>query len=92
MSYARFSDESDVYVYEAADYWVCYGCIFLPNNPPHNTNHDHTGSDYVAFDRESMVVHLEAHRQYKHKVPQEAIDRFLEEINKESAESQPMSD
>lgn len=71
MSIVRWSDESDVYVYNSAEGLVCFDCLLRGNN-------------FVTKSYQVMIDHLLEHREYGHKVPQYAIDelaRLLKETN-----------
>lgn len=63
MSYCRWSEDSDVYVYERevkASEWVCCGCAAFPT-------------------REAMIEHLREHEERGHRVPVAAIARLRAE-------------
>ena len=69
MSYCRFSDTSDVYVFHhVAGFFECCGCA-LPD--VEFMFHTETAS--------GMLEHLKAHQEADHLVPQYAIDRLKEE-------------
>ena len=62
MSYCRFSDRSDVYMYEGRDGISCCGCAL-----------DKRG--HADFDGpEAALAHLEAHVAAGHKVPEGALE------------------
>jgi len=66
MSYARWSEDSDVYVYERtveASEWVCCGCAAFKT-------------------REGMIEHLREHEERGHRVPAEAIARLRRELER----------
>jgi len=72
MSYCRFGDDSDVYVYATfEDTYECCACR-LSINWGHKTAAD-------------MIAHLEKHRATGHLVPQYAIDRLRGDIDREGA-------
>ena len=67
MSYCRFSQTSEVYMYEDVDYGItCCYCAFERT---------------VRLDTpDKALMHLVKHRLAGHKVPQHAIDQLLKEI------------
>lgn len=67
MSYCRFCDCSDVYVYhDVCGKLCCCGCIL-----------DHS----VFFDtRSEMIAHLQTHIEAGHEVPGSVIDALQDEI------------
>ena len=71
MSYARFAEDSDVYVYaRAAGGIECARCRFIAdtNEPPRN--------NAVMVDEDEMIGHLEKHRRAGHRVPNDAFVRL----------------
>jgi len=71
MSYARFSTDSDVYVYaSAARGNECASCRFIAdtNEPPLN--------NVVMVDEDEMIAHLEKHQRAGHLVPNDAFERL----------------
>ncbi len=71
MSYARFSSESDVYVYASANGGIeCSRCRFIADSqePPRN--------NAVMVDEDEMIAHLEKHRRAGHRVPDDAFDQL----------------
>lgn len=75
MSYARFSDSSDVYIFEhSAGFIQCCGC-----NLTEPTTGEYVGFADLATPRLALQ-HLEAHIEAGDKVPQVAIDRIKEEF------------
>lgn len=61
MSYARWAEDCNVYVYESAGGGVvCHGCG--------------RGRDFHTDDTAQMVAHLEMHRDSGWLVPQDVID------------------
>lgn len=73
MSYCRWGEDSDVYLYVTTDdeggiRWVCAGCKLDEKD------------DGWPYSPQSVLLHLEAHRQAKHKVPERAFDRLRMEI------------
>jgi hypothetical protein len=67
MSYARFCDESDVYVYSDGENINCCGCRLGP---------DAYGS-WVSQDFDEICEHLLQHIEVGHKVPGYCIERLL---------------
>lgn len=69
MSYVRFSDQSDVYVYGAADgRIVCCGCV------------RNDGSAVSTETEAIMLVHIYVHKERGDKVPDSAITNLREGI------------
>lgn len=67
MSYCRFSNESDVYMYRHVDGFIrCCSCKLTAKDPALNT------------EREALN-HLDEHKRFGHRVPQYAIDRLIDE-------------
>lgn len=80
MSYCRFNDESDVYVYSTKnptfsqgkgynDVWICCQCLL--NNE----------IDVKYQSILEMLTHLNKHKELNHKVPEKAINRLNDELN-----------
>jgi hypothetical protein len=67
VAYARFGDESDVYVF-LADYLVCQKCCLTEDGEYHQ---------FHARTTAQMVRHLDAHLSAGHRVPPEAIAGLL---------------
>jgi hypothetical protein len=68
MAYCRFSDQSDVYVYQTMeDIFECCGCIIPPK----------TIRRFETYDL--IIEHLNTHKKLGHKVPQSAIDELIHE-------------
>lgn len=68
MSYARFGEGSDVYVFlSAAGAFVCCGCSLCESV---SVDFDHTAA---------LIEHLERHREAGDKVPQSCVDGLLAE-------------
>lgn len=65
MSYCRWSDDSDVYVYYDGTCYVCTRCNLNP-----------TGEDDTALTPELMHAHLMHHRAEGDRVPDEALARL----------------
>ena len=70
MSYCRFSEDSDVYLYPHVygDY-VCCACRLRE-----------TFGSTVLFTLEEVLEHLQAHQDVGHKVPEYAFERIKAEI------------
>jgi hypothetical protein len=74
MSYARMSDDSDVYVYEHyAGFIECCGCRLTVAE-----EYEDFGFARLSTAREALA-HLEWHVREGDKVPQRAFDRIREE-------------
>lgn len=64
MSYARFGDDSDVYVYaDVGGYVACCGCIL--------------GDKWDFHSPAEIVSHLQEHVSVGHKVPADLLDEGL---------------
>ena len=68
MSYCRFEDNCDVYVYFNGEFLVCESCRIK------------NGKFYATKRRSRMISHLEDHVSAGNKVPKEIIDRFIVEF------------
>lgn len=66
MAYARFSPDSDVYVFGIGERLICSACLL-------------TGGDYRTSDPEQMIAHLGQHIRSGHAVPEKAVQRLLRE-------------
>jgi hypothetical protein len=74
MSYARFSPDSDVYVYMSGDgVFTCCGCKLKDYDL--NPMWDYGGS--------RILDHLQEHIEAGHKVPQYCIEAIKEELEQE---------
>lgn len=91
MSYARWGLEgSDVYVYASERYdpdvrrvvqqWVCCGCLLEEDAAP--TPSHALPNDHVVTSLGALHNHLIAHRDAGHVVPQSALDRIADELEK----------
>lgn len=68
MSYARWSEDSDVYVFACVSgHLECCGCALEPS---------HT---FVAHTTAKMLAHLDAHKAARHDVPDSCVERLKEE-------------
>ena len=80
MSYARFAEDSDVYVYASAGGGIeCARCRFITDTkePPRN--------NAVMVDEDEMIAHLEKHRRAGHRVPNDAFDRLRADRDKRAS-------
>jgi len=71
VSYARFTAESDVYVYASAAGGIeCCRCRFIADaqGPPRG--------NAVMVDEDEMIAHLEKHRRAGHRVPDNAFEQL----------------
>lgn len=74
MSYARFSDNSDVYVFLHCNGWLeCCGCLLEPSHI------------FQAFKTGDMLQHLRAHQKAGHKVPMNCHYRLRREASHNNA-------
>lgn len=74
MSYARFSDDSDVYIYEHANGFIeCCGCLITEPEPPE------WAGFYKANTAREILHHIYAHLSLGHKVPERCIKRIEDE-------------
>ncbi len=71
MAYARFSRDSDVYVYEDGRGYLC--CMRCQFSETHETR---------TKSRREMIEHLERHRRAGEKVPDDALEELRVEIAK----------
>ena len=70
MSYARFGEGSDVYIYSDGEQLNCCGCCL--------------DGDFASDDFEKICEHLIRHLDAGHKVPRYCIERlFVEALNGE---------
>ena len=75
MSYCRFGDTSDVYVYFSVEgVYVCCAC-HLAEEP---------FSNFGCATPDEMIVHLDEHERVGHQVPQHAIDRLMRDVDEEA--------
>ena len=68
MSYARFSDTSDVYIYESARGLECCGCRLDENWTPVFTTYS------------MMLEHLNIHLRHGHMIPEHVFEDLTEEM------------
>lgn len=68
MSYARFGQESDVYVFSDGDRLHCVWCRLC-----------RAFESAVYAEYPDMIAHLEEHRAAGHKVPDYALERLRQE-------------
>lgn len=70
MSYARFGDDSDVYIYSDGEKLNCCGCFL--------------DGDFASAEFENICEHLLRHLSAGHMVPRYCIERlFVEALNGE---------
>ena len=92
MSYARFSESSDVYVYRSNNVityyekdaehqiFVCCSCRLTLKTTTTMFGRFKWYGEYVFESREEMIDHLLIHQEAGHKVPQHTFDRLIDEI------------
>lgn len=68
MSYARFSDQSDVYIYRSGDVWICNGCKLKKRYDSEHTN------------LTSLKQHINEHTEAGHRIPYYTLERIDYEI------------
>lgn len=69
MSYARFSDDSSVYVFlSVTGHLECCGCALRGEREFWN---------FCADSTDAMIDHLKAHKDAGHKVPRECMGRLM---------------
>lgn len=79
MSYARFADDSSVYVFPAEEQGiVCFSCE-LVGRPEEFDDDDPFGPYFSTPVPELMIGHLLEHRARGSKVPARAIERLRRE-------------
>ena len=77
MSFVRWGDDSDVYIYGSQDGIICQECQLMPTvkTPVRNYRGKRTGQmtdvhgDFVAVTVDAMLEHITSHRRAGHKVP-----------------------
>jgi hypothetical protein len=69
MSYCRFSDESDIYLWPSPDGIVCTACLLVTEG----------NKDPVFATQADALKHVFDHARAHHKIPGYAIDRLIEE-------------
>lgn len=76
MSFARWSEHSDVYVYEDCTVGlVCCGCCLYDDNDPHAA----FGCSWASgADVEAMAGHLRSHEARGHLVPADVYPALIE--------------
>lgn len=81
MSYCRFGNDSDVYLYMHVDgQHVCCSCRMLDERP-----------DVYMYNAQSALMHLKGHKTAGHRVPKyalTALEAELKEINGQAREVQ----
>lgn len=83
MSYCRFGDDSDVYLYEHIDdFYECCSCRLMKKEI-HSTG---LIPDFKMHKSKKMLnlnevlFHLMKHKKKEHKVPDYALERVLDEL------------
>lgn len=67
LSYARFSEDSSVYVFlSVTGHLECCSCALRGDR-----------ENFRADSTDEMIVHLKAHKDVGHKVPQECMGRLM---------------
>lgn len=85
MSYARWSAESDVYVYAHVDgWWVCELCDL-----PGSSGHLGAGT-FTAVEPEAIVGHLRTHIARGDMVPERTIPNITADLPELIAERWPL--
>lgn len=89
MSYARFSKDSDVYIYGADNGIVCCGCSLVPINKD-ELHYDYIledwfpdGTFYTTNKYSEMIEHCQKHLDKGDKVPYDTIERLKANALKE---------
>lgn len=68
VSYARFTYDSDVYVFYSVDHmYECCGCCLR-------------STSFCCGTAKEMIEHLEQHRVVGHKVPEYALERLRQDV------------
>ena len=76
MSYSRFSDDSDVYIFHHVNGFIqCCGCLLNPGDP-----FSYETRDPEFYSRSEAIAHLERHVARGHNVPHHAFDSIRREI------------
>jgi hypothetical protein len=79
MAYARFSEESDVYVFLSTHGALeCCGCVFTKSAPVEDKRWDYESTA-------DMIAHLEAHRSAGHLVPEYCFEGLEEDSESNDA-------
>jgi hypothetical protein len=79
MSYCRWSDDSDVYIYEVVAGGVeCCACWLLNPQPGTAPAIDRPSARIMT--RSALIAHLLEHRAAGHKVPAGLIDGIREDL------------
>lgn len=70
MSYCRFGEDSDVYVFENNNgYYECCACMF-----------EEGYNSYRTVKTKDMINHMKKHEKMGHKVPKRVIQHLEEEL------------
>jgi hypothetical protein len=75
MSYCRFGEDSDVYVYPHVDGFLCCCACRLQA-----IRHGGWYKDFITFSVARMLKHLRQHKKRDHKVPKHAVKRLRKEL------------
>ena len=79
MSYCRWGEGSDLYVWFGGKYY-CQACPLLPQVTGGAEDDEQEADDYTTSFPTELLHHLREHRAKGHTVPQHAIDRLEKEI------------
>ena len=75
MSYCRFGEGSDVYLfYSTDDEYECCGCLLKSKEG------DPFGDSFNCVTASEMLAHLVEHREKGHEVPEEALVRLRGDV------------
>lgn len=82
MAFARFGDNSDVYIFEHTDrvidgehVKVCWSCALLNGSVAH----------FETTSLGLMISHVEQHRKARHRIPEHLIETLANEWESEGA-------
>ena len=70
MSFSRWSENCDVYTYEADEGLCCCGCRLL-------------GQSFYTDEIKEFLDHLNSHKEAGHKVPEYLLKIFMQELAEE---------
>ncbi len=74
MSYCRWGEDSDVYIYASSSELVCCACLLNGGTPS-----NHSAQDYKTRKFSEMLIHLDQHTFAGHKVPKHVKERLADE-------------
>jgi hypothetical protein len=82
MAYARWGDDSDVYVFPdmLTNGYCCMGCTLTGSLPSSDELQGFGATEFRLDTPEEMLQHLLEHREAGDKVPDYAINRLKKEI------------